>query len=304
MSKGQLAIGGDMIKKQIYRSAPTFYLLIALCSLFLFSCDNPYYVFILEPKTVTFYTNGGSSVADQTLFKGQPVQRPSDPSKDIHTFGAWYTDNITFNEPWNFNTIPTTDMTLYARWIPIHTVTVTFDNNGGDTEADPKVISVVYNGLITPPATEPTKVGYGFYAWYRDAEGITKWDFETDRVTQDITLYARWIRNYLSVTLSVEQIINPSFPLPDNITISRTGNGFYITAVVSVTASDFDAGSINWTVTGVGNYSGQTFTTAGATITLDAEDVRYNSVGTHILILEVGIDGIIYRRNIVFTIVN
>jgi len=287
-------------------------IIFPLCALFAFvviiflynSCDNPYYVFILEPKTVTFYTNGGSSVEDQTLFKGQLVQRPSDPSKDEHAFGAWYTDNISFSEQWNFDTIPITDMTLYARWIPKHTVTVTFDNNGGDTDADPSVITIVYNSLITPPATEPTRAGHGFYAWYRDAEGITKWDFATDRVTDDITLYARWIRNYLTVILSVEQITNPSFPLPGNITISRTGTGFYRTAVVSVTASDFDTDSINWTVTGVGNYSGQTFTTAGASITLDAEDERYNSTGTHILVLEVRIDNIIYRRNIVFTIVN
>jgi uncharacterized repeat protein (TIGR02543 family) len=179
--------------------------------------------------------------------------------------------------------------------------TVSFDSQGGSYVAP---ITNVASGATINAPPEPTRAEHGFYAWYRDAAVSTRWNFATDRVTDHITLYARWVRNYLTVILSIEQITNPSFPIPGDITISRTGTNYNKTAVVSVTESDFDAGSINWTLTGVGNHSGQTFTSPGASITLDAEDPRYNSTGVHILVLEVGMGGISYRRNIFFTITN
>ena len=42
--------------------------------------------------TVTFDTDGGSSVASVTLTEGETVSKPSDPTKAGHTFGGWYAD--------------------------------------------------------------------------------------------------------------------------------------------------------------------------------------------------------------------
>jgi uncharacterized repeat protein (TIGR02543 family) len=84
------------------------------------SCENPWMIEILEPKTITFDSNGGSHVSSQDLIKGKKVKRPTDPSRNGYIFDAWYVDNNTFVKQWNFNTVPTEGFTLYAKWNPIH----------------------------------------------------------------------------------------------------------------------------------------------------------------------------------------
>ncbi|GEM_PF-4903169 len=65
---------------------------------------------------------------------------------------------------------------------------VTFDSDGGTTVSPVQV----YSGVTMNEPVAPTKVGYGFGGWYRDAELTNSWDFTTDVVTEDMTLYARW----------------------------------------------------------------------------------------------------------------
>ena len=97
-----------------------FYLAVCLLiSALSAGCVNPFMEQILDPKTVAFDTNGGSNVANQTVFKGQTVKRPSDPSKQDFVFEGWYRDNETFENQWNFNSIPTANITLYANWTPV-----------------------------------------------------------------------------------------------------------------------------------------------------------------------------------------
>jgi uncharacterized repeat protein (TIGR02543 family) len=46
------------------------------------------------------------------------IVRPSNPRKDGSSFGGWYRDNNTFNNPWNFITDTVTgNITLYANWL-------------------------------------------------------------------------------------------------------------------------------------------------------------------------------------------
>ncbi|WP_420490749.1 InlB B-repeat-containing protein, partial [Neobacillus drentensis] len=57
-----------------------------------------------------------------------------------------------------------------------------------------------YNAKITAPES-PTKIGYTFGGWYKDAAFTTEWDFENDTVSAiNITLYAKWIINRYTVT--------------------------------------------------------------------------------------------------------
>ena len=104
------------------------------------------------------------------------------------------------------------------------------------------------------------------------------------------------------ITFSVEQITEGA-PILDSITISRTSTGYPAASPVSVNASDYDTGSINWEVTGVGVYAGQTITGSNATFTLSATDIRYNSLGGHSLTLTVSKNGLQYQKAIFFTIV-
>ena len=107
-----------------------------------------------------------------------------------------------------------------------------------------------------------------------------------------------------AITLDVRQITEGA-PIINAITISRTGsNAIPVTFTVSVNASDYDAGSITWEIAGVGSYAGQTVTGAGPSFTLNAGDVRYNSLGGHALTVRVAKGGLQYQRTIPFTIVN
>ena len=66
--------------------------------------------------------------------------------------------------------------------------TITFDSNGGSS-VEP--VDVVKDSKIEKPEN-PTKSGYTFKGWYKDAALETEWDFDKDVVTADITLYAKW----------------------------------------------------------------------------------------------------------------
>jgi len=71
------------------------------------------------------------------------------------------------------------------------TFTVTFDKNGGDTEADPPTIEVEDGNTVTLP-TPPTREGYRFIEWNIDRDGEGSGFDETTTVTEDITVYAQW----------------------------------------------------------------------------------------------------------------
>ena len=87
-------------------------------------------------------------------------------------------------------------MTYYEAWAKtweydwIKKQVVTFDSVGGKQ----KTYAIALNQaekLLEPE--EPNKEGFTFSGWYVDEEYITKWNFETDVVTENITLYAKWI---------------------------------------------------------------------------------------------------------------
>jgi len=89
-----------------------------LCAL-LFACENLWMAEILQEKTITFDSNGGSHVESQKLFKGERVKRPADPAKPYSIFSGWYEDNGTFFFEYDFSKTPVEDMTLYAKWFPV-----------------------------------------------------------------------------------------------------------------------------------------------------------------------------------------
>ena len=72
--------------------------------------------------------------------------------------------------------------------------TVTFDTRGG-SRVEPQTVKAGEN--VTKPA-DPTKTGYKFGGWYKDASCTTACDF-SEAVIEDMTLYARWIPNTYTV---------------------------------------------------------------------------------------------------------
>ena len=69
---------------------------------------------------------------------------------------------------------------------------VTFDKNGGDTEASPQIIK----GGEGLPTTNPTRNGYKFLGWYTKDGTDGDWGEEftaESTVSEDTTVYAKWI---------------------------------------------------------------------------------------------------------------
>ncbi|MEX1307210.1 MAG: InlB B-repeat-containing protein [Eubacteriales bacterium] len=153
--------------------------------------------------TVTFDENGGDTAAvpnnKQTLVGGTVTAPSTAPTRAGYTFSGWYTTSAVAT-PWNFLTPVTSNMTLYAGWTPIQ-YTVTFNENGGDSLAVPGSVQVGYDQLVSPEPTAPSRSGYTFSGWYTEATAVTEWDFATDTVTSNITLYAGWLASH-TVTFS------------------------------------------------------------------------------------------------------
>ena len=149
----------------------------------------------INEYTITFNTNEGSEVVSQTVEYQGLVQKPANPTKEGYKFAGWYTDSQ-LTSVYDFNTKVTDNLTLYAKWVADSECVVTFETNGGTAIAP---IELQKNNLITT-AVETTKVGYTFVGWYSDEALETEFDIETQVITDDITLYAKWEINEYTVT--------------------------------------------------------------------------------------------------------
>jgi uncharacterized repeat protein (TIGR02543 family) len=76
--------------------------------------------------------------------------------------------------------------------------TVTFDSGGGSAVA--AITDVARNAAIAAPVA-PKKRGHTFAGWYKDSGFTDEWNFSTDTVTADITLYAKWSLIRFTVTV-------------------------------------------------------------------------------------------------------
>lgn len=81
--------------------------------------------------------------------------------------------------------------------IHLSTYKVTFNSLGGSAVVSAAVTS---GSFLTPPKA-PTKAGMTFAGWYRDPACTIAWNYKTDKVTGNITLYAKWV---IAVPLSVK----------------------------------------------------------------------------------------------------
>ncbi|OKL36236.1 InlB B-repeat-containing protein, partial [Domibacillus mangrovi] len=139
--------------------------------------------------TVTFETNSGSAVSSATVSHGSPVIRPlADPIKAGHTFKGWYKDELLTNAFLFDNEVITGETVIYAKW-EANQYTVVFDSNEGSSVES---TTVSHGEKITKPI-EPAKAGYTFAGWYTDEDTTSIFTFESDVVTGDLTLYAKWV---------------------------------------------------------------------------------------------------------------
>lgn len=82
------------------------------------------------------------------------------------------------------------ELTLGPSQVTPATYTVTFNANGHGT-APASITNVTAGSKVTAP-TPPTTQGWTFGGWYQEAACTTPWVFETNTVTDNVTLYAKW----------------------------------------------------------------------------------------------------------------
>ena len=126
---------------------------------------------------------------------------------------------------------------------------VIFNTQGGSAVTSK---TADYNSVITAPVA-PTKTGYTFGGWYKEAVCINAWNFTTNKVTANTTLYAKW-------------------------TVVATG----ILTNLKAVSSSYNSINISWSgVTGVSGYQIYRATSSTGTYTLISTTtaIRYNNTG-------------------------
>ena len=145
---------------------------------------------------VSFNAQGGSPApAAQQLESGQLAQQPtSNPTRNGYVFGGWFKEAVC-TTPWNFATdVVSYSIALYAQWIPLYTVS--FNAQGGSPT--PAAQQVEEGQTVSQPAA-PTRASYTFAGWYTNVAYTTAWNFSTDVVSANTTLYAKWISNSVTI---------------------------------------------------------------------------------------------------------
>ena len=131
-----------------------------------------------------------------------------EPTRAGYTFNGWFSGDVEYTSGiWS----AANDVTLVASWtansytvtyddvsILRDNVTVTYDYNYSGSTSE--TITLTNGQTLTYP-TNPTRIDYVFAGWYLDSSCNTAYDFSGE-ITEDITLYARWISISNNATLT------------------------------------------------------------------------------------------------------
>ena len=161
-----------------------------------------YYEFQLDELyptyTITYELDGGTlSNAPAQYNKNSGTVTLPRPNRDGYRFTGWTGTDLT--EKTLDVVIPagsTGDRKYTANWV--ETRTVTFDVNGHGTAPDPQTVDI---GTKAVKPTDPVQTGWRFDGWYTDKDCTAAYDFDKE-VTEDITLYAKWVQT-VTVTYHV-----------------------------------------------------------------------------------------------------
>ena len=138
--------------------------------------------------------------------------------------------------------------------------TVTFDKQGKGNDIPSQ--EVAHGSTITAP-NSPTDTGYTFMGWYKDSAYSSQWDFSADKVTSDMTLYAKWEKKFVPVTnitgvpttgtvgtaLTLTGTVEPSGATNQTITWSVKDDGTTGATLSGTTLSVPKAGTVTVTAT-------------------------------------------------------
>ena len=138
-----------------------------------------------ESHTVSFNSDGGSTVDNITVNHGEKVTAPKAPTKDGYAFAGWYVGDTAYD----FNTAVTADVALTAKWDAIE-YTISYVLNGGMNDGEVITEYTIESDTIVHPV--PVRDGYTFLGWFDAEVGGNKSETIESGSTGHVTLYAVW----------------------------------------------------------------------------------------------------------------
>lgn len=172
---------------------------------------NNYLYYTRNSYSLKFYNyNGYVNDKDASVQYEAPLssyyfepEYPANLEKNAYKFDGWYTTAGCYagsEVNWATATMPASDVTLYAKWVPVtHTVkTYQTENDLSNVGSELGTWTVSHGKTVENPPENPSKGEYTFVGWfYKDADGTEHaFDFSMP-VTKDLNLYAKWSVNTL-----------------------------------------------------------------------------------------------------------
>ncbi|MEI6579421.1 MAG: InlB B-repeat-containing protein, partial [Eubacteriales bacterium] len=154
---------------------------------------NFYYV--AKKYTLSFQSNGGTSVDSITQSYKTTILKPSEPIKAGYLFTGWFLDGtLTHPVTWPY-AMPLNGGTLFAGWI-LAPVTLTFNSNNG-TPISPVTASP---GTLVQKPLNPTRNYYRFDGWFADISYVQPVSWPLTMPAAASTIYAKW--TYVRYTIT------------------------------------------------------------------------------------------------------
>ena len=142
---------------------------------------------------VQFNTLGGSIVDDQKVEKYKTATAPASPTKTGYTFDGWYTssdEGTTLETEFDFTAPITSDITLYAKWLQLYTITYNLNEGNWADGFTPTEDRNANAKIILPTADHIIRPNFEFDGWYDDDNNkITEIPSDT---AQNISVTAKW----------------------------------------------------------------------------------------------------------------
>ena len=160
----------------------------------------------------------------------------------------------------------------------VNLYTITFNKNGGNTEANPSSL-VVQEGVSIGPSmpTPPARTGYTFTGWNTAANGSGSMFDENTLVTSNATLYAMWASSGQPLVTSVKitKIGNATVDISaSNSPRVKVKKGSTIKMVVTVLGNNLNVATISASGSNVSSLS--ITSSAATTMTLEFTLIAHN----------------------------
>lgn len=142
--------------------------------------------------TITYNLNGGKNNKSNPLKYTSKTKtiKLKDATRNGYTFEGWYSDTNFKKKVTSIKKGSKGNITLYAKWERFN---ITYQLNGGTNN---KSNPTTYNKKTkTIKLKNPTRKGYDFLGWYKDAKFKKKVTSIKKGSKGNITLYAKWESN-------------------------------------------------------------------------------------------------------------